>query len=93
MKRQSPTQAKNEVKLSDAILAKRYLELQKLRDEVRKAEIGGMMDAPCSREPNQAVHTPLSLRNRPQQGRAIENISQIGDTPGKMAPNVRASAP
>jgi hypothetical protein len=52
MKRQSPTQAKNELKPSDAILAKRYLELQKLRDEVRKAEIGGMMDAPCSREPS-----------------------------------------
>jgi hypothetical protein len=53
MKRQSPMQAKNELKLSDAILAKRYLELQKLRDEVRKAEIFGMMmDALCSREPS-----------------------------------------
>ena len=52
MKRQSPMQAKNELKLSDAILAKRYLELQKLRDEVREAEIFGMMDAPCSREPS-----------------------------------------
>ena len=48
MKRQSPTQAKNARK--DAILAKRYLELQRLRDEVRKAEISGLMDAPYSKD-------------------------------------------
>jgi hypothetical protein len=39
MKGQRPAQAKNARKLSDAIIAKRYLDLQKLRDEVRKAEI------------------------------------------------------
>jgi hypothetical protein len=33
MKRQIPTQAKDAPKPSDAILAKRYLELQRLRDE------------------------------------------------------------
>jgi hypothetical protein len=44
MKRHSPTQAKNAPKPSDAILAKRYLELQRLRDEVRKAEISRAVD-------------------------------------------------
>ena len=48
MKRQSPTQAKNARK--DAILAKRYLELQRLRDEVRKAEISRAVDAPYSKD-------------------------------------------
>ena len=52
MKRQSPTQARNARMPSDAILAKRYLELQRLRDEVRKAEISGMVDAPYSRGPS-----------------------------------------
>ena len=50
MKRQSPTQAKNTCKPSDAILAKRYLELQRLRDEVRKAEISHTTDAPYSKD-------------------------------------------
>ena len=50
MKRQSATQAKNAHKPSDAILAERYLELQRLRDEVRKAEINGMIDAPYSKD-------------------------------------------
>jgi hypothetical protein len=72
MKRQNPPQAKNARKPSDAILAERYLELQRLRDEVRKAEI----EAPYSREPSGPP--PLRLRNRPQQGPAIEKISQIG---------------
>jgi len=49
MKRQSPTQGKNARK--DAIRARRYLELQRLRDEIRKAEMSGMMDVP-SREPS-----------------------------------------
>src|SRR5260370_4159133 len=35
---------------SDAILVKRYLELQRLRDEVRKAEISRLMDAPYSND-------------------------------------------
>ena len=48
MKRQSPTQARNARMPSDAILARRYLELQRLRDEIRKAEISGMMDVPSS---------------------------------------------
>ena len=39
MKCQRPTQTRSARKLSDAIIARRYLELQKLRDEVRKAEI------------------------------------------------------
>jgi hypothetical protein len=52
MKRQSPTQAKNELKLSDAILAKRYLELQRLRDEVHKAEISRATDARSPRGPS-----------------------------------------
>lgn len=38
MKTRKPTQAKSARKPSDAIIAKRYLDLQKLRDEVRKAE-------------------------------------------------------
>ena len=50
MKRQSPTQAKDAPKPSDVILAKRYLELQRLRDEVRKAEISRAVDAPYSKD-------------------------------------------
>jgi hypothetical protein len=50
MKRQSPTQAKDAPKPSDAILARRYLELQRLRDEVRKAEISRPVDAPYSKD-------------------------------------------
>jgi hypothetical protein len=38
MKSQRPTHAKNAKKLSEAIIARRYLELQRLRDEVKKAE-------------------------------------------------------
>src|SRR5882724_10171536 len=49
MKRQSLTQAKDAPKPSDAILAKRYLELQRLRDEVSKAEISRAMDARYSK--------------------------------------------
>jgi hypothetical protein len=40
MKSQRPTQAKNARKLSDAIIARRYLDLKRLRDKVRKAELG-----------------------------------------------------
>jgi hypothetical protein len=39
MKSQRPAQAKNARKPSDAVIARRYLDLQRLRDEVRKAEI------------------------------------------------------
>jgi hypothetical protein len=38
MKSQRPTHAKKTQKLSDAIIAKRYLDLQRLRDEVKKVE-------------------------------------------------------
>jgi hypothetical protein len=38
MKSQRPTQTKNARKLSDITIARRYLALQRLRDEVRKAE-------------------------------------------------------
>ena len=38
MKTRKPTQAKSARKPSDAIIAKRYLDLQKFREEVRKAE-------------------------------------------------------
>jgi hypothetical protein len=40
MKARKPTQAKSARRPSDAIIAKRYLDLQKLRDEVSKAESG-----------------------------------------------------
>ena len=50
MKGQRPTQPKSAQKVSDAIIAKRYLELQRLRDEVRKAEISRPMDAPYSKD-------------------------------------------
>jgi hypothetical protein len=36
---QRPTEAKTARKLSGIIIAKRYLSLQRLRDEVRKAEL------------------------------------------------------
>jgi hypothetical protein len=57
MKRQIPTQVKNARRLSDAIIAKRYLELQRLHDEVRKAEASRAMDAPYSKD--QATTTKL----------------------------------
>jgi hypothetical protein len=38
MKSQRPTHVKNAQKLSDAIIAKRYLDLQRLREEVKKIE-------------------------------------------------------
>ena len=59
MKCPTPTQAKNARELSDVILAKRYLELQRLRDEVRKAEISGMTDAPYSGGPSSLHHIEI----------------------------------
>jgi hypothetical protein len=38
MKNQKLTQAKDARKLSGAFIARRYLDMQRLRDEVRKAE-------------------------------------------------------
>ena len=38
MKRQRPTQAKGALNRSEATIASRYLDLQRLRDEIRKAE-------------------------------------------------------
>jgi hypothetical protein len=40
MKTRKRTQANSPPKISDATLAQRYLDLQKLRDKVRKAESG-----------------------------------------------------
>jgi hypothetical protein len=45
MNGQAPSQVKNARRLSDAIIAKRYFELQRLRDEVRKAETSRAMEA------------------------------------------------
>jgi hypothetical protein len=45
MNGQAPSQVKNARRLSDAIIAKRYFELQRLRDEVRKAETSHAMEA------------------------------------------------
>ena len=64
MKSQGPTQAKNARKLSDAIIAKRYLELQKLRDEVRKAEISGAMDAPYSKKTKRPALIAIESRRK-----------------------------
>jgi hypothetical protein len=50
MKSQRPTQAKNAQKLSGAIIAKRYLEVQRLRDEVREAEISRSIASPSSKK-------------------------------------------
>jgi hypothetical protein len=50
MKIQRPTQAKNERKLSDAIMTKHYLDLQRLRDEVREAELGRGLHALSPKE-------------------------------------------
>jgi hypothetical protein len=50
MKSQRPTQLKSAPKVSDAIIAKRYLEFQRLRDEVRKAEISRAASTPCSKD-------------------------------------------
>jgi hypothetical protein len=45
MKSPRPTQAKRSRKFSDAVIAKRYFDLQRLRDEVHKAETSAL---PCS---------------------------------------------
>ena len=37
---QRPIRAKNLRRISNAVMAKRYRELQRLREEIRKAEIG-----------------------------------------------------
>ena len=64
MKRQGSTPAKTAGKLSDAILATRYLDLQRLRDEVRKAEArfasASLRKASISRSPRSSrwVRTP-----------------------------------
>ena len=38
MKNQAPTRAKKAWRLPDAVIARRYLDLQRLRDKVKKAE-------------------------------------------------------
>ena len=40
MKNQVPTRAKKIWRLPDAVIARRYLDLQRLRDKVKKAEAG-----------------------------------------------------
>ncbi len=60
MKSQRPTQAKNARRLSDAIIAKRYLELQRLRDEVRKTEPSRAMDAPYSSKDRATTTKPIT---------------------------------
>ncbi len=55
MKNQRPTQAKNAQKLSDAIIAKRYLDLQRLRDEVKKVEQSCGMRALKAKETRRSV--------------------------------------
>jgi hypothetical protein len=53
VKIQRSTQAKYTRKFSDAIIAKRYLDLQRLRDEVRKAELNSLPQSTKKpREPN-----------------------------------------
>jgi hypothetical protein len=57
MKTRKPTQAKCLRKTSDGIIAKRYLDLQKLRDEVRKAESGcGLQRSPDNHPPKRRQH-------------------------------------
>jgi hypothetical protein len=60
MKTQKAAGAKNARKLSDAIIEKRYLDLQKLRDAVRKAEIS------CA---------PQTLKNSQRRKRATQLVS------------------
>jgi hypothetical protein len=62
MKSQRLTQPTSARKVSDAILAKRYLELQRLRDEVRKAEISRATDARSPRGPS-GLHY-IEIENR-----------------------------
>jgi len=38
VKNQAPTRAKKAWRLPDAVIARRYLDLQRLRDKVKKAE-------------------------------------------------------
>lgn len=45
MTSQRPAQVKNTQELSDLTIAKRYFDLQRLRDEVRKAEISSAVRA------------------------------------------------
>jgi hypothetical protein len=64
MKSQRPTQAKDARRLSDAIIAKRYLELQRLRDEVRKAEISCAIDARYSKRIKRSAFIEIENRRR-----------------------------
>jgi hypothetical protein len=57
MKTRKPTQAKSARKPADAIIAKRYLDLKKLRDEVSKAESGcGLQRSPDDHPPKRRQH-------------------------------------
>jgi len=59
VKSQRPTQAKNALELSRAIIARHYLDLQRLRDEVRKAE-NKPRSARAETDKNNAVRAPRS---------------------------------
>jgi hypothetical protein len=63
MKNQRPTQAKDARRLSNAIIAKRYLELQRLRDEVRKAEISCAIDARYSKRTKRSAFIEIENRS------------------------------
>ena len=58
MKGQRPTRAKNSRKLSEAIIAKRYLDLQRLRDEVRRAELSRGAQALSAKQTTRSVFRP-----------------------------------
>jgi hypothetical protein len=55
MKGQRPTQTKNARKLSGSIIAKRYFDLQRLRDEVRKIEMSRGVHAQFSKKTARSV--------------------------------------
>jgi hypothetical protein len=58
MKTRKPAQAKRARKISDAIIAKSYLDLQTLRDEVRKAETSRGLSRKPARKTNLPKRRP-----------------------------------
>jgi hypothetical protein len=93
LKTRKPTQAKSARKPSDALIAKRYLDLQKLRDEVRKAEsscglsLNANRDKPRRRQHSIGLQRPPSAgpfvwRVCPRTG-GMENSYNIGAFPSR----------
>jgi hypothetical protein len=76
LKTRKPTQAKSARKPSDAIIAKRYLDLQKLSDEVRKAEssCGLSLDASHDNPRRRRIKHDPGLH-----GRWLHGLSPQGD--------------